>query len=425
MVAPWGILSSACGFVSSTNAMTPTSTKLHSAEWVDLSSVESYLSKSQLPGKMDPPRSGAVSFSTPNNEKLFTFGGYAEMASSKSDIPPERYVVNDLWEFLPYKDDTSAWGWSKVMMQDDDKPGPRLATAIAVTSSTNNAVLLGGWDPQTPGTGGVVLDDVELLDLDKLKWSPAVVDFAAENNELTIPGGPTSRHVAVTISDSTICLHNHRCDDHVLLLSIDDDGEGQWQRQPVKGDLPPSLGLHCAATLESPDEEGCKGVVIFGGASKDGNMINQAYVLDVKTWKWTKLDCSADGNDIPSPRAGACMCSLDENSVLLFGGATPGASGLLGLNDAWALHIDMENGKGKWQRLVCDQDNNNDGIIRPPQRNAATLTPIDSEKLLPKDIAWKQDGGEKDAYYMLQGGWYPFQRTYDDVFVLRVSCTDT
>ena len=119
------------------------------------------------------------------------------------------------------------------------------------------------------------------------------------------------------------------------------------------------------------------------------------------------------------------MCSLDENSVLLFGGATPGASGLLGLNDAWSLHIDMENGKGKWQRLVCDQDNNDDGIIRPPQRNAATLTPIDREKLLPKDIAWKQDGGEKDAYYMLQGGWYPFQRTYDDVFVLRVSCTDT
>ncbi|KAL7523179.1 hypothetical protein ACHAXR_000054, partial [Thalassiosira sp. AJA248-18] len=121
------------------------STKLHStkkknysAEWVDLLGESTYTSPSiSLPKAIDPPRSGAVSFSTPSNDKLFTFGGYAEIAPADPEAMPERYVVNDLWTFEPYPESSSegdsSWGWTKQNDDDDGYiPGPRLATDIAV-----------------------------------------------------------------------------------------------------------------------------------------------------------------------------------------------------------------------------------------------------------------------------------------------------
>ena len=404
---------------STTSKLHASTEKNYSAEWIDLQSKESYESSIPLPGQIDPPRSGAVSFSTPNNDKLFTFAGYAEVISSSQDGPPERYVVNDLWQFMPYPqeaDTTSSWGWTKIVQDKDGYiPGPRLATAMAVHPTTNKAVLLGGWDPQTAGTGGIILDDVSLFDLESLEWSPCIHDIASNNNEVTIPDGPTSRHVAVTLAlecpeddekelHHAICLHNHRCDDHVLLLHLDKDGEGQWENQPVTGNVPSSRGLHCAATLTHDNTS--KAVVIFGGAAKDGNMSNEAYALDVKTWKWTKLDCGNDDADVPSPRAGACLAPVDEDSVVLFGGATPapGGGGLLGLNDVWMLHVDLDNGTGKWECLVRNQSNGdekNDDIV-PPGRNAATLSPISIKKVLPKDLVWKQHHGQKTYYFLLQ-----------------------
>mmetsp|Transcript_14410 Transcript_14410/g.31233 ORF Transcript_14410/g.31233 Transcript_14410/m.31233 type:complete len:512 (-) Transcript_14410:277-1812(-) len=495
---PWGIpsapptsataksySSSCCGFVCppalsslanmpSLSTSSTATTKLHStnksysAEWIDLLSHEAYSSPSTtLPMKIDPPRSGAVSFSTPSNDKIFTFAGYAEIdsASSAPEAPPERYAVNDLWQFVPYpeestSDENASWGWTKVLQREDDEyiPGPRLASAIAVLPSTGNddnkhensqAVLLGGWDPQTPGTGGIILDDVSLLDLDSLEWSRLYTTSANDNEEeviSTIPGGPTSRHVAVPLSikcpekneiRNTICLHNHRCEDHVLLLSTTTaDGEGenvvfaQWEHQPTTGDAPSSRGLHCAAPLKNKRDNTSKAMVIFGGAAKDGVMSNEACVLDVRTWRWTRLHCGGDGNDsVPSPRAGACLCPLDENSVVLFGGATPGENGgLVGLNDVWVLHVDMEGGKGKWHCLSSNQ--NSVGDVCPPGRNAAVLSEIDVEKLLPNNIVWKQEGVSSSADdekeecvdFLLQGGWYPFRKTYNDVFLLRISC---
>ncbi len=80
-------------------------------------------------------------------------------------------MVNGLWEFALYQESTD-WGWTKFPQGDDDGvyvPGPRLATALATVPRSDDgstkAVLLGGWDPQTPGTGGVILDVVSMLDL--------------------------------------------------------------------------------------------------------------------------------------------------------------------------------------------------------------------------------------------------------------------
>jgi hypothetical protein len=317
-------------------------------------------------------------------------------------------------------------------------------------------VLLGGWDPQTPGTGGVILDDVSMLDMDTLEWSQCIDDAMDDSKSLfaSLPDGPTSRHVAVHLSiskqrndnnkhdggaprEDIICLHNHRCDDHILQLSITTTTakEGtrvvRWDRQATTGEAPSSRGLHCATTIHQSSV-----MVLFGGAAKDGLMSNESFVLDTETWKWTKLDCNISDDDnntaarLPAPRAGACLCSLDENSVLLFGGATPGEKGLVGLNDVWVLTVNKDSGRGTWDCLIEHQNDNDgdikidDGILRPPGRNAASLNEIDIERLLPKDIIWKRSGSSSEGkckYFLLNGGWYPFRKTYNDIFLLRIS----
>ena len=495
----------------------------YSAEWIDLLSPDTYSSSSSssssspttttttttLPGRMYPPRSGGVSFAaTPDNSRLFAFGGYAEVAADgampgPSSTMPKRYVVNDMWQFLPpphtaTSDESSSeeeeeWGWTKL---DDDGggyvPPSRLATALAVLPNNDDdeasgggggsrAVLLGGWDPQTPGTGGIILDDVSILDMNSMEWHRCVDDAPGEDGIsdgdgdgdddgddnggfLAIPGGPTSRHVAVHLSiprttttgggggdarEDVVCLHNHRCDDHVLVLSTTTTGgdggdpspsrAARWDRMATTGDAPPSLGLHCAASVRSSTA-----MVVFGGAAKDGGMSNEAHVLDAASWTWTKLDTAAaatdddDGNEnanIPAPRAGACLCPLDDDSVLLFGGATPGeGGGLVGLNDVWVLTVDdLESGKGVWRCLIPhrdidDDDDADDGgttLPCPPGRNAATLNAIDVSKLLPNGILRKKSeshpADEDCKYYLLSGGWYPFRKTYNDIFLLSIS----
>jgi hypothetical protein len=126
----------------------------YSAEWIDLLSPNSYSSASsssqsassstaspiinELPRKIYPPRSGGLSFTTPDHSKLLSFAGYAEEITPSTSAV-DRFVVNDLWEFIPYYEQGNEssncnhqWGWNKVLQNEvkDCIPGPRLATAL-------------------------------------------------------------------------------------------------------------------------------------------------------------------------------------------------------------------------------------------------------------------------------------------------------
>eukprot|EP00586_Coscinodiscus_wailesii_P012209 CAMPEP_0172500416 /NCGR_PEP_ID=MMETSP1066-20121228/137996_1 /TAXON_ID=671091 /ORGANISM="Coscinodiscus wailesii, Strain CCMP2513" /LENGTH=309 /DNA_ID=CAMNT_0013274633 /DNA_START=100 /DNA_END=1026 /DNA_ORIENTATION=+ len=265
---------------------------------------------------ISPPRSGHVSFRVDDDDALYTFGGYAETIDEKTgDV--RRYVTNDLWRW------NSRSGWEEVVQS--DAPGPRLASAAAVVN--NRPVLFGGWDPQTPGTGGIILDTIHRYDPSRAAWT----HFPS-----TIPQGPTSRHVALSLSCGTrAVLHNHRCLDHVLLY--DDDDETITIR-PTSGTAPSPRGLHAAAMSAGNDK-----MVVFGGAAQDGSMSNEVFVLDIATWTWTAVDCGGDGEGRgwPSPRASPCLCAWSEEKFLLFGGAETSSDGggLTPLNDLWCLDL--------------------------------------------------------------------------------------
>lgn len=345
------------------------------AEWISIPSAD----------KISPRRSGHTAFSVGPSSPTFVFGGYIEQDAAQEGDPVVREVRNDLWKW-----DDAIQSWKQVE-QSGTIPGPRLATASAVANG--KAYLFGGWDPQTPGTGGIILDTVHCLDLESMEWSYL----------MDLPDGPTSRHVALALTgeySNKILIHNHRCTEHVWIF---DPQEQQFTKQPTTGDSPGSIGLHTATMLDENT------LLVFGGAAKDGVMSNKSYLLNLKTWEWNLVDIGSSDQPCPSPRAGACLCAYTSNTMkcgILFGGAETTETGLNPKGDVWALNIDdSKKNSGHWE-LLKDYEESQESE-QPEPRNAATLTQISSE-----DDATKK--------FLLTGGWAPFRCTWDDVFVLNL-----
>jgi hypothetical protein len=331
------------------------------AKWVRLDNSE----------RIAPRRSGHVGFGVPGH-KHFVFGGYVEEDSDGGQM--KRYVTNDLWE------SETGHSWKLAKERGTIRPGPRLVAAAAVIR--NKAYLFGGWDPETQGTGGQILDSVNVLDLETLEWKTI---------KETLPDGPASRHVAVAIQDK-IVIHNHRCVNHIWIF---DPKAESFVCQPTTGKSPSARGLHAAARV------GDDKVVLFGGAAQEGTMSNEAFLLDTNTWEWTLFSAN-DDKPHPSPRAAPCLVPYSNQCVILYGGAQATETGLRPRGDVWALHLPS----GEWELLI-DDEKDDDGTTRPPPRNAATMIDMN-----------ENDDGHKT--YGLIGGWHPFEKTFDDSFALLV-----
>ena len=324
-----------------------------------------------LPGSV-PPRSGPTASADAAGD-VWLFGGYAE-----TDDGAARAVVNDLHKH-------SEDGWETLLGDAEasaDQPGPRLACASAILDG--QLLLFGGWDPQEPGTGGVILDDVWSLDLATSKW---------KRFDAPMPQGPTSRHVAANVGGSVV-VHTFRCSDSVLVW---DPAAGKLREQPTSGSAPSSRGLHVAAAADDHT------LLVFGGAAKDGAMCNDAFALDTRTWRWRQL---ARGPFAPRPsaRAGACAAPLPGGGgmVMCCGAETSQApgGGFVPRGDVWALVLDANGEGATWTKLLDD-----DAPDAPGPRNAATLTPCG-------------EPGKKEL--LLHGGWRPFVSTYGDSHVLSI-----
>jgi hypothetical protein len=284
--------------------------------------------------------------------------------------------------------------------------------------------LFGGWDPQNVGTGGTILDKVHQLHLSTMEWTTL---------GSSIPDGPTSRHIALTLpSGNEALVHNHRCTDHVLIFK-----DGTFRKQPTTGMSPSSRGLHAATILNNSN------MILFGGAAQNGQMSNEVFVLNLHKWKWTRIDVDVDQNSpFPTPRAAPCLTSVSDNCVIMFGGAEATEQGLNPRADLWALTFDNDNNDD-----VNDDETNDTGISKaswslllddesgPPPRNAATLSEIDPPPIdmIPKSTHTTSrstddnDNADTDhdnsfikKYFVLQGGWAPFRKTWSETTLLCV-----
>jgi len=152
-----------------------------------------------------PPRSGHTAASS-GAGVCYLFGGYAEY---EGETP--RDVVNDLWRYAE-----GAWECLQPpsaraeLGQSPSRPGGRLCSASAVVG--DELFVFGGWDPETAGAGGTILDDIWYLNVGTLLW---------ERLAQPMPGGPTSRHVACAVDTADgprVVIHTFRCTDSVLVF---------------------------------------------------------------------------------------------------------------------------------------------------------------------------------------------------------------
>ena len=337
------------------------------AEWFPSSSSSPSVTTSSpaaAPQSIQPRRSGHVAFNF--QDKVYVFGGYAEVDTDSKTT--KRYVTNDLWVW-------EKAGWREIE-QSGSIPEARLVSAIGVIEGDGKAYLFGGWNPGDKGDGGVILDTVHELDIEKMQWT--------EIQSAKIPDGPSSRLTCCALpNQGSILLHNHRCIDYVILF---DTLHKKFRKQPTTGCCPSSRGLHAMVGLENGN------VVVFGGASQDGTMSNEIFLLNTETWNWEKLEPDGLG---PSPRAAPCLCSVTNHHVLMFGGAEATPTGLNPCGDLWLLDLDTPS----WSLVQKDGG--------PPPRNAATLSEIESN--------------DTQKTFLLTGGWAPFRQTWDDCYKLVVN----
>lgn len=295
-----------------------------------------------------PRVSGQATASGPN--RVYQFGGLTDGAGSPT--------TDDLWTF------DESMGWALVEKGDgDDWPSRRMYAASACLD--NSVLLFGGWDPAEPGSGGSFKDDVWSLDLDSLEWT--------ELTE-TMPCGPVSRHTACTVG-SCVVVHTFR---GVLVC----EKGGKLREQATTGEVPEGLSMCAAAPLGDSE------MLVFGGTTKTQQMSSDAYVLNIKTWKWRRLRPKNGSGSGPSPRASSCAAPLGEASCIIFGGAGiagggyEGGAGLQARDETWIATITGD--EVEWKEVK--------GAESPPGCVAASLNELP---------------GGVPGRFVLQGGWDP------------------
>jgi len=170
---------------------------------------------------------------------------------------------------------------------------------------------------------------------------------------------------------------------------------------------------------------------MFGGAAQDGTMSDEIFLLDTNTWTWTRLHCgSSRYHPHPTARTSSCLVTLDHDCVLLFGGVQRVDSDLVPRGDVWLLNVREKQWKRLWPDCHDDKNGNNkekpnSNMVRPPPRNAATLSEIFNYEPLQLHFA---DGVSTTnattittKSCLLTGGWHYAQETWDDCYILHVS----
>ena len=197
-----------------------------SATWPDLRAPTA---EHPPPETIDPPCLGAASIVA--GDSLVAFRGYAEVGA-------ERFAVDNFWRFASFRGGVSA-----CLRGGGRRQRRQLGAAARRRRAGGDvAVLLGGVRSPDTGHGrshpgrrcragllvlGVVAAHRRRGRCRRRRDAPRRSRQVALSLSLLRPAGDNGvRHV--------VCLHNHRCSDHVWLLSVDDDAVADGGRPALR-----------------------------------------------------------------------------------------------------------------------------------------------------------------------------------------------
>jgi len=350
-----------------------------------------------------------------------------EASSNRQQQEAMVTATHDLWEYekvsVDSTDNDNEWTLISRKEQGISRPTPR--TNAATSRLGHLMFLFGGIDSKT----NKQLSDVWTLSLLTNKWSlsqailptdevdcsSSLVACAISNTKVALicNGGkvmvynddlptPSIEEVLVDHNDDDrpdVGLSNFACCD--IFRAAEDDVEHDSTVHDAVDDL---HGYKSRAETNERSmnyvkaaEGECKDVLLYGGSTGD-KYSSDAFKLDTKTWKWTKL--TTISNDC-HPRAliDAGITSIGKNQCILYGGVSLNErQQTIVCDETWLLTIDDNNNEANWERIANlpeDAVDSGSAPLCPEGRTLASLLATSSDELV------------------LQGGYNPLtKQTY-------------
>jgi len=197
-------------------------------------------------------------------------------------------ALDDVWilRFERSMPLTARWIRKTTTTRGDEKL-PARSGASATTIGTD-VYVFGGQDPST----GVCFNDVVVLDTTSWEWRRLIL---AES------GSPPPRngHVAcAAFGGKALVIHGGSSPEEgpmgdVHVLNLEEGGE-KWERPRVAGQAPEPREMHAGVSfrvgvdVDASKEPSKEELLVFGGRGREGAVLRDAHVLDVRAMRWTR-----------------------------------------------------------------------------------------------------------------------------------------
>ncbi|KAF8401529.1 hypothetical protein HHK36_012469 [Tetracentron sinense] len=200
-----------------------------------------------------------------------------------------------------------------------DKPTPRFNHAATVIG--NKMVVVGGE------SGNGLLEDVQVLNFDKLTWTMASSKLYLSPTSLPLKIPACKGHSLVSWGKKALLIGGKTDpgSDRVSVWAFDTETEC-WSLMEAKGDIPVARSGHTVVRAGSV-------LILFGGENAKRRKLNDLHMFDLKSLMWLPLHCTGTG---PSPRYNHVAALYDDRILLIFGGASKSRI----LNDLYSLDFE-------------------------------------------------------------------------------------
>ncbi|XP_068660068.1 acyl-CoA-binding domain-containing protein 6-like [Aristolochia californica] len=186
-----------------------------------------------------------------------------------------------------------------------EKPSPRFNHATAVVGS--KMVVVGGE------SGHGLLEDVQVLNFDKLTWTAASPKFYLSPSSLPLKIPGCKGHCLVSWGKKVLMIGGKTDppSEKITVWAFDTENEC-WSHVEAKGDIPVARSCHTVVRAGSM-------LILFGGEDPKGRKLNDLHMFDLKSLMWLPLHCTGTG---PSPRSNHVAALYKDKVLLIFGGAS-------------------------------------------------------------------------------------------------------
>ncbi|CAN6469408.1 unnamed protein product [Victoria cruziana] len=256
-----------------------------------------------------------------NGENVASANAHGESNPGEFDIPFSSEVnVNKCTS-------GSSRNWTELPTS-GERPTARFNHAATVIGS--KMVVVGGDSSQG------LLDDVQVLDFNKLTWSTTKAAPKAFFTPSSLPSKvpPCKGHSLVSWGKKILLIggkSNPTCE-RVSVWAFDIEAEC-WSCVEAKGDIPVARSGHSVTRSGSV-------LILFGGEDVKGRKLNDLHMFDLKSFMWLPLHYTGTG---PSARSNHVAALYDDRTLIIFGGAAKSRI----LNDLYSLDFETM----VWSRL--------------------------------------------------------------------------